>query len=111
MIMEPKRIVGKIASQPVVVSSDREFTVLVLIQTDSLSLSERCVKFYATEPITCHIDVGRYLSCSVLSDVLLSSVGDNVELDIATDDVGCSTRKIINFRNITRSFGHVITKL
>ena len=106
--MKPKRIVGKIASQPVVVSSDREFTLLVLIQTDSLSLSERCVKFYATEPITCHIDVCRYLSCSVLSDVLLSSVGDNVALDVATNDAGFITGKIITFKNFTRGIGHLL---
>lgn len=106
--MKPKRIVGKIASQPVVVSSDREFTVLVLIQTDSLAQSEHCIKFYATERIKSHINVGENLIYSVLSNILLSSVDDNVELDVATDDVGCSTRKIINFRNITRSFGSVL---
>ena len=96
--MEPIRVYGKIVTQPVVITSAREITILLLIETVN-----GYEDLYFSAPILSQ-KIGAQIIRRQASYIALSSVGDYVELDVSKNP----KFSIINFKNITRNLGHVL---
>lgn len=90
------RFSGEIASQPVVITHGRFVYVLVLIK-----IQDVYKKFSYAEPFRSDIHAG------VMGDIVLSSVGDSVKMDVEVNKAGRPKGVIINFKNITRNLGYV----
>lgn len=95
--METVKVTGKIASQPVVLTTATEFAVFVLICTEKDEYKE----FYYSSKISNNI--GRNLTNSTFTHIALSSAGDSVEIEIQVFDE--KTNKITNFQNFTKKLG------
>ena len=95
--METIKVTGKIASQPVVLTTATECTVFVLIHTKKNEYKE----FYYSSKISNNI--GRNLTNSIFTHIALSSAGDSVEITIRIFDE--NTNKITYFQNFTKKLG------
>jgi len=100
--IRPIRITGKVVVQPVVITSVREITTLIMIETD-----KGYEEFYFSTPILSQKNIGAQIIRRQTSHIALSSIGDYVELDVETES-GFYTGKIICFKNITRNLGSVL---
>ena len=90
------RFSGEIASQPVVITHGNVVYVLVLIK-----IQDVYKKFSYTEQFRSNNHTG------IMGDIVLSSVGDSVNVDVETNKAGRPSGVIINFKNITRNLGYV----
>ena len=100
--MRTVRITGKLVSQPVIVSSPREWAVLILVET-----IKGYEEFYFTCPIISNKGIGIRLVKTNFSHITLSSVGDMVEFDVMLNQFNHPTNEILNFHNITRNLGNL----
>ena len=96
------KVVGKIASQPVVLTTEKEFTVFVLIQTDKGNK-----EFFYSYPNVSSNNVGIGLTDTTFTHIALSAVGDDVEINIVIKNEMRLGNKITNFLNVTRNLGKV----
>ena len=94
--METVKVTGKIASQPVVLTTATEVTVFVLIH-----IKNEYKEFYYSSKISNNI--GRNLTNSIFTHIALSSAGDSVEITIRIFDE--NTNKITYFKNFTKKLG------
>ena len=95
------KINGKIANQPVVVPLMNHLAVLVLVKTDN-GFQKFCCTTYSTM-LEGHNEIS--LTHKKLTDIALSSFGDEVELFFAPDKYGLPTSNIQSFKNLTKKLG------
>ena len=92
-------IKGVIASQPAVVSMENYAAAFVLIKT-----KEGYQKCY------CRVERTRRVYTSdmtMFSDVMVSSIGDEVLVEVFVSPAGQVDGKIKNFRNDTKDLGYI----
>ena len=102
--MAMKVLTGEIASQPTVVTLDCAgcIIVYVLIKIDGVYK-----KFYRTEGIRYKPDTGVSLPTSTFSNILVSSIGDNVCVQVSSSKMDDEVIFIYDFANETRGIGKI----
>lgn len=94
-----KKIKGSIAAKPVVVSLETRGAVLVLLKTEDKLKKYCCIfdKVYTQRDL----ELAKMLCYSRMSDIVLSDVGDEVEMFIYSDEKGNPIPCIADFKNLT----------
>ena len=101
---------GKVVSQPVVVPIQGYAVALIVIDIDSATIKGR-KKFFCQAPkyLTSN---GNGLATTMLSDVVCSSIGDDVRIEVEANlESGYMDTQIRYFANDTLGIGNIYEKL